>query len=95
MAFPQHMRPIEARIVGTLIHRALGQGYVVSVFDGEEWPVKRSSNYDKITAEIAATDETQIIFRLTDGGTKVGWLLLVHGNDEDSHFRSLGQPAHG
>lgn len=81
--FPSYMRPAEQKIVGALIKKALALGYVVSVYDGEEWALKKSSDYEKITAEIAATDETQLIFREAVGGTKIGWLMLVHGNDED------------
>ncbi|TPL42576.1 MULTISPECIES: hypothetical protein [unclassified Mesorhizobium] len=82
MAFPSYMRPTEAKIVGALIKKALGLGYVVSVYDGEEWALKRSGDYEKITAEIAATDETQLVFRRQDK-TKIGSVLLIHGNDED------------
>ncbi|RWM32596.1 MAG: hypothetical protein EOR77_21435 [Mesorhizobium sp.] len=81
--FPSYMRPAEQKIVRALIKKALGLGYLVSVYDGEEWAVKKSGDYEKITAEIAATDETQLIFRKAEDGSKVGWLMLVHGNDED------------
>ncbi|TPJ51767.1 MULTISPECIES: hypothetical protein [unclassified Mesorhizobium] len=82
MAFPNHMRPIEATIVGNLIKKALGLGWTVSVYDGEEWALQQSSDYEAITTEIAATDETQIIFR-GGIGQRIGWLQLIHGNDED------------
>ncbi|RWM86466.1 MAG: hypothetical protein EOR84_30605 [Mesorhizobium sp.] len=82
MAFPDYMRSTETKIVDTLIKKALGLGYVVSVYDGMDWPVKKSADYEAITCEIAATDVTELVFRLDDG-TKVGWMMLVHGNDED------------
>lgn len=80
--FPAHMRLDEQKIVRRLILRALDKGWVVSVFDGEEWPVKKSNDFEKITAEIAATDETQLRFRNADGETR-GWMLLVHGNGDE------------
>lgn len=83
MAFPNHMRPTEQKIVGKLIKKALGLGYVISVYDGEDWAIVRSTDYEAITAEIAATDETQLMFRRGEDRVKVGWMLLVHGNDED------------
>ncbi len=82
MAFPSHMDPIEQEIVGALIRKALGLDYLVSIHDGEEWALVRSNDYAEIAAEIAATDETQLTFRLPDG-KKVGWVYLVHGNGED------------
>ncbi|RWN60173.1 hypothetical protein [Mesorhizobium sp.] len=81
--FPSYMRPAEQKIVGALIKKALGLGYLVSVYDGEEWPVKKSDDFAKITAEIAATDSTEFVFRKAEDGSKIGWLMLVHGNDED------------
>ncbi|TIW53852.1 MAG: hypothetical protein E5V54_24125 [Mesorhizobium sp.] len=83
MAFPSYMRPTEAKIVGALIKKALDQGYVISVYDGEEYPLIRSDDYQAITAEVAATDETYLIFRRREDKTKVGSVRLIHGNDED------------
>ncbi|ESY35389.1 hypothetical protein NKK48_30255 [Mesorhizobium sp. C386A] len=83
MAFPSYLRPTEAKIIGALIKKALGLGYVVSVYDGEEWALKKSGDYEKITHEIAATDATELVFRKAEDGSKVGWLQLIHGNDED------------
>ncbi|BCH24282.1 hypothetical protein [Mesorhizobium sp. L-8-3] len=88
MAFPSYMRPAEQKIVEALIKKALGLHYVVSVYDGEDWdgedwPVIRSIDYEQLTAEVAVTDESQFIFRRKEDSGKVGWLMLVHGNDED------------
>ncbi|RUU76134.1 hypothetical protein [Mesorhizobium sp. M7A.F.Ca.MR.362.00.0.0] len=83
MAFPSYMRPAEVKIVGRLIKKALGLDYVVSVYDGEEYGIVRSNNYEAITAEIAATDSTELVFRRRDDKTKIGSVLLIHGNDED------------
>ncbi|CAH2399605.1 hypothetical protein [Mesorhizobium escarrei] len=82
MAFPQHMNRTEQRIVGAIIRKALKVGYLVSVYDGEEWALVKSTNYEAITAEVAATDATTLRFRLS-GGDSVGTVFLVHGNDED------------
>ncbi|MQX49642.1 hypothetical protein [Sinorhizobium medicae] len=83
MAFPQHMDRTEQRIVGALIRKALKLGYLVSVYDGEEWALRKSSDYEAITAEVAATDETTLRFRLSIGEGLVGSVWLIHGNAED------------
>ncbi|MCV0350230.1 MAG: hypothetical protein K5863_09145 [Nitratireductor sp.] len=83
MAFPDYMSAVEKRIIGKMLRKALASNYVVSVFDGMEWPVKRSSDYETITADIGTTDITELLFRDSKTHAKVGWMMLVHGNDED------------
>jgi len=76
------MRLDEQRIVGKLIREALDEDLTISVFDGEEWALKTSTDYEAITKEVAATDITELRFR--DKNRKsVGWAMLVHGNGED------------
>lgn len=59
--------------------------YCMSVNDGEEYPVKRSRDLDKIMANIGQCDEETIIVRHfnQDGtpGDKLGCIYLVYGND--------------
>lgn len=78
---------VERRIVDLVITEALKRGWFVSVSDGEEWTVKKSADYGEITAMIAATDETKLAFHKhpdgADGFICLGWVYLVHGNDED------------
>ncbi len=66
------------RIVG----RALAKGYTVSVYDGEEFPVKRSTNRAVIRDALASTDEDILVIRESDG-TRVGNILLVWGNSPE------------
>lgn len=66
----------------TLVRNALTAGFTVSVFDGEEWPVKRSANEAEIYAAIEAVDEAQL--RIRDaGGNYIGWALVVNGLEDD------------
>lgn len=76
MAYPRHVSPVERTIIDNIINAALKRKYTVSVDD-----LKRSADYDQITAEIAATDITTLIFYT--GGRKIGWIFLVHGNEKD------------
>jgi hypothetical protein len=83
MAFPDYLPAVEKKIIGELVRKALAMNYAVSVYDGEEWPLKQSSDYEAITAEVGATCTTELRFRKTSDRTRVGDVLLIHGNEED------------
>lgn len=72
----------EAKVVRNLIDVILGSGYLISVFDGEEFVVKRDSNKDVILAALASTGEDIIYVRTRQGG-RVGHLNLIWGNAEN------------
>ncbi len=72
----------ERAIVNRMIRAALAANLTVSVFDGEEWGLRASSNYAAITAEVAVTDQTTLRFR--DASKKLlGSIYLVHGNGDE------------
>ncbi|MER8641018.1 hypothetical protein [Mesorhizobium sp. M1252] len=82
MAFPAHANITEKRIITAILKRALAAGYSVSVFDGEEWALRRSVDLEAITAECHATDETTL--RFWDATrNQMGSIWLVHGNEDD------------
>ena len=65
-----------------LIKHAINDlGYTVSVFDGEEWPVKRSTIQRDIYAAIDSVEESQLRFRDKEG-KYVGWALIIDYADE-------------
>jgi hypothetical protein len=70
---------IEKRIASKIVKDALAAGYVVSVWDGEEWALKRSGSYKAIMAAMFSVDEETLVFRAADG-TKAGSVFLVYGN---------------
>lgn len=76
-AYPDHINAHERTVIDALIKDALSMGCTVSVCDGEEWPIKRSTDYKAITAEVAASDETTIRVRNDDS---VATFNFVHGN---------------
>ena len=76
------MNPIEFEIISKIVSKALANGYFVSVYDGGEWPVRRSSDPAEILAATATTDETHYLIRNT-GGYPIGSIWFVHGNEED------------
>lgn len=78
----RYLSHTEATIINKLIDDILSRGLLISVQDGEEWAVKRSTDPDEIKRDIGETCETQIVCRDPDG-TFRGWFWLIHGNDED------------
>ncbi|MGO7308810.1 hypothetical protein ACCS91_33685 [Rhizobium ruizarguesonis] len=82
MAFPDHVGPTEATIIQGIIDRALALNYLVSVFDGLQFALRLSSDPEAITAEVHATDVTELIFHTAEK-QRLGGILLIHGNDED------------
>lgn len=58
-----------------LVKYALAQGNTVSVWDGEEWQVKRSSGYKAIVEAIESVEEAEIVIR-DKAGDKLGWALV-------------------
>lgn len=49
-----------------LVEYALSQGLVISVYDGEEWQVKKSGDAKAICDAIESVDEASIIIRDAD-----------------------------
>ncbi|PWJ81528.1 hypothetical protein C7441_11060 [Pseudaminobacter salicylatoxidans] len=70
----------ERRLCRALVGACIERGYAVSVNDGEEWVVKRSTDKAQIMAALFSTDEDQIVIRDKDG-TRAGWFQLIYGND--------------
>lgn len=70
----------EARVVRKLVKAALAAGYSVSVNDGEEWTVKRSTSTKVIFDALATTGEDRLLLRDSEGNT-AGSFWLIYGND--------------
>jgi hypothetical protein len=73
---------IEMPIARRLIRNALAKGYSVSVYDGEEWALKRSTDRAAIIEALASTDCDTLRFR-DNAGNVIGSMLLIWGNDDD------------
>ena len=76
----------EARVARKLVRAAIAAGYSVSVNDGEEWTVKRSTSTKVIFDALATTGEDTIGISAADPSKTIGWhgagsFLLVYGND--------------
>jgi hypothetical protein len=73
--------PGERGVATRLVRAALHAGYAVSVYDGEEYTVKRSRRERQILAALATTGEDALVIR-DSAGERLGVLSLIWGNDE-------------
>lgn len=72
----------EARTARKLVKAALAAGYTISVNDGEEWTVKRSTREREIIDALATTGQDRLLLRLPASGDVAGSFWLIYGNDE-------------
>lgn len=73
----------EARVARRLVRAALAAGYTISVNDGEEWTVKRSTRERAILDALATTGGDLLRLRLPASAEAVGSFWLIYGNDPD------------
>lgn len=73
---------IERQILEKLVDDALAVGCLVSVHDGEEWPLKRSQDRIDILSATRSTDADTLLFHHADG-VAIGEVLLIYGNGYD------------
>jgi len=70
-----------------LVKFALAQGHVISVWDGEEWQVKRSNHYKDIIDAIESVEEAELRIRSTEatnGGLTLVWVSAFGLADDET-----------
>lgn len=75
------MQTSEAAIVQSLVVQALAAGYLLTVFDGEEFTVRKSDDQTTILAALYTT-EADLLIAYRDG-KRAGSVWLVWGNGQD------------
>jgi hypothetical protein len=75
----------EQQALRALVSIIVAQGYSVSVNDGGDWPVKRSSDIAEICDAASAVGEALLRLRGRDGATG-GVIDLVFGNAPDERI---------
>lgn len=60
----------------SLVEKALSLNYTVSVWDGEEWAVKRSTKPNEIYEAIKSVEQSELRFR-DAAGEVVGWAMVI------------------
>jgi hypothetical protein len=72
----------ERFVVKQIVGRALDKGYLLSVDDGEDLPIKHSDDPEMVMANLGHCDEEWLIVANADG-KRIGAIYLVYGNDAD------------
>ena len=65
----------------TLIKNALAKDLTISVWDGEEWQVKRSTSYQDIKDAIESVEIAEL--RIRDQDKIIGWASIIPDNEPD------------
>ena len=65
-----------------LVNYAIKAGLTVSVHDGEEWPVKKSTNKALIYEHIEGVEECSLRFRNSENEI-VGWAFITPFEEDD------------
>jgi hypothetical protein len=71
------MKQVFEPIVRRIVSNGLKAGYTVSVNDGGEWTVKKSTKRAEIVAALFSTDSDTVRFRDKDG-KKIGDVFFVY-----------------
>jgi len=66
-----------------LVRNILSREYVISVNDGEDWTVTRSSDEGQIMAALGTTEMDTIQFRDEFDDKIMGRFVLIYGNDPE------------
>jgi hypothetical protein len=69
----------EKRIASMLVREALRRGFMLSVYDCEEWTVIKSRDYREVMSALFTTDDDRILLRDSEGKSH-GHFWLVYGN---------------
>lgn len=72
----------EAKRARALVRAILAKGHAVSVNDGQEETVTRSRSFAKIEEALCTTGEDVLTVH-DDEGARLGFFLLIFGNDPD------------
>lgn len=80
-AFPimPHNKEHERKEARALVHALLRTGAVVSVYDGEDWAIKKSRDRALILDSMGSTD-ADVLSARNAAGERLGTFCLIYGN---------------
>jgi hypothetical protein len=73
-----NVQEMDEAIVRQVVATAIAAGYVLTVFDGEEYPIKECGDAEKVFAAMRATDDDRL--DIMKDGRRIGWVYFVYGN---------------
>ena len=66
-----------------LVQYALDNGHSISVFDGEEWALRHSVNYEAIIDDTESVEMAELVIANGKGTPQVGWAMVIPFGLED------------
>jgi len=76
------MNTEERFVVKQIVGRALDKGYLLTVFDGEDFPIEHSDDAEAVMAELGHYGEDWLQVSNADR-KRIGTIVLIYGNDPD------------
>ncbi|MBS0984253.1 hypothetical protein [Gluconobacter cerinus] len=78
----------EQKAVRKIVKTARASGFLISIWEGEDWAIRRSDNEAEILKALGSTGQDRIDFvrppaDQSEKPTRAGWVLLVYGNNPD------------
>lgn len=73
----------ERTYVRKLVRNLLSRGLYLDVHDGEEWVLRDGRQLERVMDALGHTDMDEIVARDAPRGKRMGWFMLVYGNDPD------------
>lgn len=70
---------IEQQIIRRAVTDILGKGYKISLYDGGDFTVKRSTDLNLILNATQTTDRDML--KVYEGDSLIGTIILIYGND--------------
>lgn len=83
MSLQKYATKEDRSLVHNLLKLVLVDGNTISVYDGEEWVLKKSSKTTEIKKELAATGEDHLRVRNSEGVAIGGFSLIYDNGSED------------
>ena len=80
MSLPEHVEQEDRTPINKLVKAALVGGNTLSLFDGEEWTVKRTTTAKSFKTEMASTDSDTILVRNSEG-KQLGQFFIIFNDD--------------
>jgi hypothetical protein len=81
MSYFDDLPQIDRDTIKAIVTDALKAGYTISVYDGEEYCLKRSTVLVDILGALCSTDDDRLYFRAPGEEKAFGWAWLVYGNE--------------
>ena len=82
MSYSQYVPTHERPVISTLIKLALEGGGAISVYDGCEYVLKRSTSAQEVRSALGHAGEDWLRIR-DNAGAAIGWFYLIYNNGSE------------